>query len=382
MSSHGTIEPTNTRARSATPVLLVLWTAALASATLFAPDRRGDLEFFVGAYRSMVGDAGLHVYAELPNIQSGPLALVAVGLLDQWGTAAFPLAVAATYAVAIAALVRLPEVADRSPVTVVVGGLALLFWWRTFAFQGHLDDATVVALALVALVAVRRDRRVAAAVVLGVALAVKPWSLFLLPMTLRTDGPWSRRLAGPFVSVIVGGILWSPFVLATPDTLDGIRPTVWNAPDSVARLVTGAAAPLPASMRVVQLLVCLGAVAWITMRGHVTAALFLGVAVRLLLDGGTWPYYTAGLVAGALVIDLVHRRSTIPWTVAATTLLLPKPGWLDQPDLRAALRAVACLAAIGLVVRIALGPSRRVEAPTDPIADQGSEHPLGTAEFV
>lgn len=364
-------------------VVVVLVLAALLSATVFAPARRGDLAFFLDAYRAMVGASGLEVYADIPNIQSGPIALLGVGLLDGIGPAAFPLAVGLMYVVALLAITRLDGVADHHPLTLATGGLVLLFWWRTFAFQGHLDDATVVALALVALAAVHRDRRIAAALVLGACLAIKPWAVFLVPLTIGTDGPWRRRLAAPAVSLTVGALAWVPFLAASTGTLDGIRPTVWSAPDSVLRLVSGSAAPMPTVARIGQLTLCLLAVAWVTARGHASLALFLGVALRLLLDGGTWPYYTAGLVAGALVVDLRHHTRRLPWLVLVTSLLLPKPTWIEVAEVRALLRAVACVAAVTAVWWIArpraVDPMSRTVSPAAPAA---TDDRSADSEFV
>ena len=164
---------------------MTLVVAAAVSATLFAPSHTGDLAFFVDAYRGMVGDEGLRVYAERPNIQSGPIALLSIGLLADLGAWAFPVAVAAMFVLAMVSLFRMDAARDRNPVVLGVGGLIALAWWRTFAFQGHLDDAATIAIAVVAVAAVERRRHVSAAVALGIALAIKPWAVFLLPVLMR-----------------------------------------------------------------------------------------------------------------------------------------------------------------------------------------------------
>lgn len=355
--------------RATTAVFGVLVGLALVSAIGFAPDRTGDLDFFVEAYLAMVGGDGFGVYAELPNIQSGPLSLLAVGLVDPLGPWAFPLAVALAYVATIAAVWRMPGVRERSPLTWLVGGAVLLFWWRTFAFQGHLDDAVAVALAVAATAAALRGRDLGAGVLLGVSLAVKPWTVLLLPLAMRTSGPRHRRLAGPLLGLAIGVAAWAPFVLADRGTVGGMRPTVWTAPDSVLRLVTGSAWTMPTALRLAQLALCLAVVAWCVVRGHAAWALFAGVAVRLLLDGGTWPYYTAGLVAGALVFDLTAHRRRLPWAVLAATVLLPKPTWVGPDELRALLRFLACAAALGAVLwrsqRARSGPGGSIPAALD-----------------
>jgi hypothetical protein len=95
---------------------------------------------------------------------------------------------------------------------------------------------------------------------------------------------------------------------------------------------------------------CIVAVGWVTLRGHVACALLLGVSVRLLLDGGTWPYYTAGLIVGALLWDVLESEYRIPWATIAASALLPKPTWIEPAEVRALMRLVACLGAIALVL--------------------------------
>lgn len=324
--------------------------AAAVSATVFAPSHTGDLAFFVDAYRGMVGDEGLRVYAERPNIQSGPIALLSIGLLADLGDHAFPLAVAAMFVVSMVALFRMDGARERSPVVLGLGGLIALAWWRTFAFQGHLDDAATIALAVMAVAAVQRGRHVSAAVALGVALAVKPWAVFLLPVLMRPSDTWRRRVALPCLSLAIGAVTWAPFLLASSGTVGGAKPSVWVAPDSVYRLFTGTSPTMPVSLRLVQLALCIVVVGWVTLRGHVACALLLGVSVRLLLDGGTWPYYTAGLIVGALLWDVLESEYRLPWATIAASALLPKPTWIEPAEVRSLMRLVACLGAIALVL--------------------------------
>lgn len=329
---------------------MTLVVAAAVSATLFAPSHTGDLAFFVDAYRGMVGDEGLRVYAERPNIQSGPIALLSIGLLADLGAFAFPVAVAAMFVLAMVSLFRMDATRDRNPVVLGVGGLIALAWWRTFAFQGHLDDAATIAIAVVAVAAVERRRHVSAAVALGIALAIKPWAVFLLPVLMRPSDTWRRRVALPCLSVAIGAVTWAPFLLASSGTMGGAKPSVWVAPDSVYRLLTGSSSTMPTTLRLVQLAMCIVAVGWVTLRGHVACALLLGVSVRLLLDGGTWPYYTAGLIVGALLWDVLESEYRIPWATIAASALLPKPTWIEPAEVRALMRLVACLGAIALVL--------------------------------
>jgi ABC-type lipoprotein export system ATPase subunit len=152
------------------------------------------------------------------------------------------------------------------------------------------------------------------------------------------------------VGLTIGGVLWAPFILADGGTLSAIRPTIWTAPDSVLHLVTDGTWTIPAALRLVQLALALLVVCVLVMRGQPASALAAGVAVRLLVDGGTWPYYTAGLIAGALLFDLTAHRHRLPWAVLVATALLPKSTWIEPDELRALLRLLACSMAIGTAV--------------------------------
>jgi hypothetical protein len=103
------------------------------------------------------------------------------------------------------------------------------------------------------------------------------------------------------------------------------------------------------------------AAGWLAVRrGRWQAVVLLVIATRTLLDPGVYPYYTAGLLLGTVVVDLVLTRWRVPWfsvaagalvyaarftgelapltmaelgalrasfTVAVTALLLAVPGW-------------------------------------------------------
>jgi len=105
-------------------------------------------------------------------------------------------------------------------------------------------------------------------------------------------------------------------------------------------------------MRVAQLVSAVG-VGLLAVYFRRTAGVVLAVVgVRVLSDPGTWSYYTPGLVAGALVWDLCVSRRLVPGATLIATLLLA-PTWLvPSDDIRAVLRLVAGLAAVGVVLSV------------------------------
>jgi hypothetical protein len=326
-------------------VLAALLVALAVSATLLADPITGDYSLFVEIARDMWSASGTHVFAAHPGAQTGPVSLTVVRVLDSIGTWSFPVFVGALGAVVVLVAGRLDGARRRSTAALAVGGAVLVVWWRAFVFHGHPDDALVLTIAVVALLLVQRDRRTAAAVAVGIALAVKPWAVLLVPITLApsTHGRIGERLRGPLTSMAVGAALWSPFVVAEPSTLSNLKPNVWLAPDSVLRLLTGGRfAEPPSWLRGVQLLAMVAAAGWVVVRGRPASVLLVGVATRMLLDPGTWPYYSVGLVLGALVWDLEESEFALPIATLATSALLPLPQWLEVPELRALFRFVAC----------------------------------------
>ena len=107
--------------------------------------------------------------------------------------------------------------------------------------------------------------------------------------------------------------MWSPFILATIQTLEGMRPTVRLAPDSVLRLFGFDSSSVSSALRYVQLGLALTMVAVVAVwRRRPAGALLAGVACRIALDPGTWNYYTVGFLLGALMWDLSRCQRVCP----------------------------------------------------------------------
>src|SRR5664280_69288 len=141
----------------------------------------------------------LTIYADMPHVQMGPLALLIAGALP--GTA-YVAAVCAILPLVLW-IVTLPY--PSTPQTYLlslIGGMILAWPWAGFAVQGHGADALVV-LGVVAMVsALKLDRE--AWVVAGflVAIAAKPTAILFLPLAFMH----SRR-AG-IVATLGGALLW------------------------------------------------------------------------------------------------------------------------------------------------------------------------------
>ncbi len=340
----------------------VLTTLVGAVAMFLARPIAGDWGFFVQASRRLFDGDGLSVYALMPNIQSGPVSLAAFAVLDGIGVGdlvsrsivfALP-ALAACWSVERIAA----DVPSRRPLTQLVGSAILVVCWISLRSSGHLDDAIVIALTGVALVLILEDRHVGAALVVGLCLAIKPWAIFLVPVTARQGDDRTQRLALPALSLFVGALAWAPFLIAESGTLDGFRPTVQLAPDSVLRLLGLTNADLGSTLRIAQLIAALVAVWALVRRRAYGGALLAGFALRLLLDPGTWPYYTVGLVFAALVWDVRESPWRLPFGSLATVIMLAPQWVIGDSDLRAVLRLACCIVAV--IIAFASSSSRRM----------------------
>lgn len=319
---------------------------------------RGDWNQFVAAGKSMLTHNGWSVFARNHDVQTGPISLAAARILAVTTRNGFVACAVLCMVLGVFVLRTLvtsaadPNDERQRTVLTIVGGSLLLFSWAKLGGYGHLDDAMVLAAAVASTSMMRANRKWPAAILLGLSIAVKPWAIVLLPITLCRRGSWRRRLEGPALSATIGGVMWAPFILFAPDTLKSMRPTVNLASDSVLRIFGATSNDIPASLRTAQLLAALAVATIVAWRGRNSGVLLAAIAVRLAMDPGTWAYYTPGLVVGALVWDAYESRRKLPWaTIAASLLLLPS--WIIPSDeVRACLRLVACVGAVAVVLGV------------------------------
>ncbi len=251
---------------------------------------------------------GLHVYAQAPLAQMGPLAIALIRMPH------------AVYNVAVAALV-LPfllmaarplltgEGASRR-ITWMIATTLLIAPWAQLAWKGHADDALVLvgAAAMLTGLAIKRPRWLVAGWVL--AVAGKPTALALAPLLLASP-------SSLWVSVIFTVAMWGPFLSVDPGAMmragQGVMAVVPG--DALAYLGVAHGRP-PAWVRPLQLLI-----SWIgTGIGHLrarpAAGLLGALAARAVLEPNPAPAYSIALVAIALFVD-AGRRLPLTTVVAA-----------------------------------------------------------------
>lgn len=269
-------------------------------------------------------------------------------------------------AAAVAALAVLPSTRGtiRGDITLSrtqwVGLLLVGTWALLAAGSAHLEDAVAIAALAWVVRDTGRERGLRAAVVVGLAIAFKPWAVAGLAVLVRRDRP-SRVLRDLAVAVAIPAALWLPFVLAAPGTLHAAsRAFPVQAVTSVAALGLTPGAPAPAWLRSVELAGIV--LASLTARRSGAAdAVAAGMCARLLLDPSASGYYlsTALLAVGAA--DLTAGRPARRLTAGLVGLwLLP----LLSTDLAAVawLRTGVLLALLASYVVRARRPAKATPA--------------------
>jgi hypothetical protein len=320
-------------------------------------------------FEDAVDRFGLHLYAGHPEFQFGPLSVVVAAPLTVGGDL---LAMVVMSAAGVWCALRLRELAGDDGWPTLAGGLLLVVVWGDIAVRtAHLDDALALTATMAGIVAAWRGRPWLAALAFGVAGAAKPWAIAFAPIVLAIPVPHRWRLLAVSAGVVV--LSWAPFVLAEPHTLDTAEHAIVNEATSALRVLGVDEPETPDWVRPAQLLGGL-AVTWLLVaRGRWLSVVMAGVAVRLLLDPAANRYYTAGLVLGLLLHELVHHPRRLPWMAFAAAALLEIPQAEGFPPTLAGWLRL-------LVVAVVLVEAFR--APTSPPLPAGRRPRAGAVRTV
>ncbi len=365
----------------AATVLLLAWTVAWALDAW--PVSGLSWHFFAEGSDQLLHSSGLHVYADHPELQTGPLALVVAAVLQ-------PLSPAAAQRVALVLMTAvgpllLAALATRMPVRrrtarVFLAGVFLLPAWTVLSVRwGHLDDVLAMAVAVGAVCAVSARRPAWAGVALAAAITSKPWAIGFLPLVLALP---AHRVRAALLAAAGTAIAWLPFVLADPGTLTALRPNVALVPSSGLHTLGARGEVVPAWGRTAQLLLAPAAALAVVLSRRWTGVLLVAVAVRLALDPQDNAYYVGGAAVAAVVFDLLGTTWTVPWTTIVTVVVLWQPfvldyphrltttgglthWWFAHPGEVGALHLAWCVAAVAVVVLVPPRPTGRLPVPGD-----------------
>jgi hypothetical protein len=269
-------------------------------------------------------DGGLNLYAHHPELQMGPVSLLTAGLFNP-----LPEAMGQLLAAAVMSLLGLVilVVAGRSAAwhflgtgtnhqrlrqRVLIAGLAFIPMWIEVAVRfGHLDDVLALFFTTLAVYALARGNAPATGIFLALAMDSKPTALAFLPLLFALPrGQWLR--AGAWCAALVA-LAWLPFFLGAPHSFAAAEFTIPNQPASALRWLGVDDPRTPPWDRPAQAaagLVLGGIAVW---RGRWPAVVLLGANARIALDPSVYTYYTASVLLGTLLWDVIGQRRLVPW---------------------------------------------------------------------
>jgi hypothetical protein len=315
-------------------LVAVVWAALTVWALGWAWVRRApsgiSWHYFTDGVHWLLVTDGLHLYAHHPQLQVGPLTLVAVAPATALPPAA-ALAVVQVVGTAVGLLALwAATLAAPRPVpwwVLLVAGAVMLPAWTVLSVRWvHPDDVLAVGLAVCAMAAVRYRNGVLAGLLLGAAVAAKPWAIGFEPVLLML--PRDRALKGLAAGATVVAAAWLPFLLGDFSTLTALHPPIAVGDTSVLQLFGITGTQIPAWIRPVQLLSAPVVAYLVVRRGRWLAVPLVAFAVRLAIDPHDIGYYEGAAVTFAVLADLRRLelpRLAVPWWTLGTAVVMWHP---------------------------------------------------------
>lgn len=286
-------------------------------------------------YQGTAGDGtgGLNLYAHHPELQMGPVSFLVAGLFNP-----FPEATGQFLAAALMSLLGLVIVvlAGRSAAhhflgtgtnhqrlrqRVLIAGLAFIPMWIEVAVRfGHLDDVLALFFTALAVRSVTRGNALLTGACLALAMDSKPTALAFVPLLLAL--PKEKWLRAALWCVGLVAVAWLPFFIGDSRSFAAAQFAIPNHPASALRWLGVGDPETPGWDRPAQaaLGLALGCVAvW---RGRWAAVVLLGANARIVLDPSVYTYYTASVLLGTLLWDVIGQRRLVPWWSWLALLIL------------------------------------------------------------
>lgn len=270
------------------------------------------------------GTGGLNLYAHHPELQMGPVSFLIAGLFNPFpdSTGQF-LAAALMSVLGLVILVLVGRSAawhflgtgtnhQRLRQRVLIAGLAFIPMWIEVSVRfGHLDDVLALFFTTLAVRAVTRGNAAGTGIWLALAMDSKPTALgFAMLLFALPRQSWLR--AGLWCVALVA-LAWLPFFLGNAESFAATGFAIPNQPASALRWLGVGDAETPGWDRPAQaaLSLALGGIAvW---RKRWTAVVLLGANARIVLDPSVYTYYTASVLLGTLLWDVIGQRRLVPW---------------------------------------------------------------------
>lgn len=317
-------------------------------------------------------EQGIHLYTTSIQFQFGLPPLLLAELARMAGVhdrAVFEFVAMVLGLIALVVLERLvlrvrPASAQQIRALSLMSGVLLAQSWGVLAIQSaHIDDAIVLCAAVGIWAAIAWRRPWIAAVLAGTSAAGKPWGVILVPFLLAL--PAKQRLRAISLACTVLLMWWLPFLL-DPHTLPALSSMQLHVQDlSPLHLIAPWADLKPWWVRPAQFIVGSALVGVMVLRGQWPAALFAGIAWRMMLDPGLYAYYWTDLLFAAIIWVSVRpsRRSfamlILTWVLSREMLRVL---WdFSHPAIS--------LTFLGLGIGLALSTARHRAGP-EPIAAQ------------
>jgi len=282
--------------------------------------------------QSIYADPALHVYVANPDLQIGPPALLSVAAFE-WlpfrvTYVMFAALMAASAPIALMFAYRAANVLRVRTSKTLILLLAALPVMAIWSFQAtawkHLDDVMALTLAAAATFAIARRRPWwLVGLLLGTAVAAKPWAIILAPMLLGIAR--QHRAKATLATIATAGAWWLPFVVAAPDTISALGHfPVFAMPGSVLSVV-GMHGHVERWLRPVQFLLGVS-IGLLAARREWVSAPLAALAVRVLTDPYSYGYYDMGPLLFAFMYDATGAGwRGLPTYTGLTTLLVFLP---------------------------------------------------------
>jgi hypothetical protein len=194
-----------------------------------------------------------------------------------------------------------------------------------------LDDAIAISFTVFACVLIQRRRAWwLVAILLGTAIAAKPWAVIFAPVLFGI--PREARSKVALGVILVAGAWWAPFVLGAPGTIHALGTYAIPVRPGSTLWLFGLRGDVHHWLRPVQFIGGIGIGTYVATRGRSAwlAAPLAALAFRVLTDPFMWSYYGLGPVMFALLWDMTRpaRWTKLPVYSLGTLVVEGLLPWL------------------------------------------------------